>query len=526
MQRWIPATRLAGRDALLIAGAFLATGLLWVLVAAPLAGTFLGAGPDPVPAWLLAVGPLVVAAGALFLSIRDRLLSASRSGQLEDLASYDALTGLPSTAMVCSQLNRALFAADDRRPVLGVVAVHVAGLREVNESGGARAGDQLLAAVAQRLRAALPPGALLARHEGCAFVAVVEAGPDAEDGIDAAGRALLQAVGETLIHGSAEVRLRGSIGISRYPGDARSARELVASALDAMERARQGEGWHIPHFTARLTRTAYERFRLEKDLRRAVEQGDFELLYQPQVQLGDGSPVGLEALLRWSPPDAGPVAPGRFLPIAEECGLIQPIGEWVLRQACRQAALWRSEAVADLRIAVNLSHRQFTHPRLAGYLAHVLGETGLPPDRLELEIPEAALARQPDLSLRILKDLKDLGVSLAIDDFGSGFSSLSYLQVYPVDRLKIDRSFIGALDRDLRLEAACRAALDIGRNLLITRLAAGIETDGQCRMLRALGCDEGQGFLFGRPLPAPDVPAWLGVEPVRGERKPLAALAL
>ncbi len=525
LPRWITAAHTALRGALLIAGAYLLAGLLWMGFAD---GLMARIATDPSQALVLQdlKGWAIIAVTALGLfGLSHRTLDlAVRSGELTDLVRHDALTGLPNSALLISQISLALKAAGEQRPVV-VLAIHIDGLREVNENLGPVAGDQVLTSVAQRLRQTLAPGDLLGRHEGSSFVTVLDGSGD-RDRPEAVSRDILRAVAEPMLVGGAEFRPRASVGISRYPGDAKSPRELIAAATTAMSRARAHGGWQVHRHTMRLTRAVYERYRLENDLRRAVENGELELHYQPQVRLADGEPVGVESLVRWTHPALGPIAPSRFIPIAEESGLIQPMGEWVLARACRQAAVWRAEAVSELRMTVNLSVRQFSHRRLWKHVEQVLRESGLPADRLEIEITEGVLARDPEVALQILRSLRDVGVSIAIDDFGMGYSSLSYLQLLPIDRLKIDRSFVMALERDPRSEAICRTIVSMGQNLTLMTLAEGIETEAQRRTLSALGCDEGQGFLFARPMAALDIPGWLGIEPVRGERLPRSALAV
>lgn len=524
--RWNTASETAFRGALVITAIYLAVGFLWIAVSDSVVASL---AQDPVRVHTLqnlkGWAFVTVTGLGFFWLIYRSLHLAVRSGELETQVSYDTLTGLPNTALLTSQMNRALMNAEERRNTVAVLAIHVDGIRQINESLGPTAGDQVLATVADRLRQAVAPGDLLARHEGSSFIAVLDGSNDAERP-SVISQAILKTVGEPVLVAGTELRPKASVGVSRFPNDAESPRELIAAAATAMSRAREKGGWHIHHYTARLTRAAYERFRLENDLRQAVEHGELQLAWQPQVRLADGQAVGVECLVRWTHPDLGPVPPSRFIPLAEETGLILPLGEWVMRQACHQVATWRAEGVADLRLAVNLSARQFGYRRLWRYVDQVLKESGLPADRLEIEITETMTARDPDVALRILRSLKDVGVSIAVDDFGMGYSSLSYLQLLPIDRLKIDRSFVAALHRDPRGEAICRTILDMGRNLILMTLAEGIENEEQRRLLLNYGCEEGQGFLFARPMTALDIPGWLGVEPVRGERRPLPALAM
>lgn len=524
--RWTTASQTALRGALLITAVYVVGGFLWIAISDGIVDRL---ATDPAHALTLQNlkgWAFVALTGLGFFALSYRTLDlAVRSGELEDLVRYDELTGLPNSALLTSQISLALRSAEEHESGVAVLAIHVDGLRHVNESLGPVAGDQVLTSIAQRLRQTLAPGDLLGRHEGSSFVAILDGASDRERP-NVVSRAVLKAVAEPILIGGTELRPKASVGISRFPEDAKSPRELIAAAATAMNRAKEQGGWHVHRYTVRLTRAAYERFRLENDLRRAVENGDLELNYQPQVRLVDGEPTGMESLVRWTHPTLGPIPPSRFIPLAEESGLVQPLGEWVLGRACRQAAIWREEGLADLRMSVNLSIRQFGHRRLWAVVEQALRESGLPASRLELEITESVMARDPEVALRILRSLKEVGVSIAIDDFGMGYSSLSYLQLLPIDRLKIDRSFVTSLQRDPRGQAVCRTIVDMGRNLTLQTLAEGIETESERQALVEYGCEEGQGFLFARPMAALDVPPWLGVEPVRGERLPRSALAV
>lgn len=507
--RWFPGTRTATRGALLITGLYLLAGFFWILLSDDFVAQFAADRHEAlflqnVKGWTY----VLVTGLGLFLIVRRTMRAAMRSGELEQLVGYCPVTGLPNAALLLSQVHRSLLDAAAHETSLSVLAIHVDGIRRLNDSLGPAAGDLALAAIAGRLRQVLAPGDMLARHDGSAFVCIA-APCEGTDRTAQLSRELLKAVATPTLVGGTEFTARGSVGVSRYPGDADSPRELIAAATAAMNRAREQGGWHVHRYSTRLTHAAYERFRMENALRKATDDGGLELAYQPQVRLADGQPVGVECLLRWTHPEFGPVPPSRFVPLAEECGLIQPIGEWVLREACRQGAAWRAAGLDGFRIAVNLSARQFGHRRLVSYVREVLDATGFEARLLELEITEHVTAREPEMALRILRALKDLGIGIAIDDFGIGYSSLSYLQMLPIDRLKIDRAFVSTLNVDRRGEAICRTILDMSRNLGLMTLAEGIETAAQHRALLRYGCEEGQGYLFARPMPADGAADWI-----------------
>lgn len=522
LPRWFPAARTATRGALLITGLYVLAGFLWILLSDDFVAQLAATDGEALRLQTLKGWGYVLLTGlGLFFITRRSLRMAVRSGELEQMVGYDAVTGLPNAALATSQMHRALLAAADQRAIVAVLAIHVEGVRRLNDSLGPTAGDLALITVAGRLRQALEPGELLARHDGSAFVCVLGPTDDPERAARLS-RAVLRSVGTPIAVGGTEFIPKASVGISRYPEDAGTPRELIAAATAAMNRAREEGGWNVHRYTARLTHAAYERVRIEGELRRALGQGLFELAWQPQVRLGDGRPIGFECLLRWTHPELGPVPPSRFVPIAEEAGLIQPIGEWVLGEACRQGAAWHAAGFGGLRIAVNLSARQFGHRRLVTLVGDVLARTGLPASALELEITEHVTARDPGAVMRILRALKETGVSIAIDDFGIGYSSLSYLQLLPIDRLKIDRAFVAGLGADRRGEAICRTILDMGRNLGLMTLAEGIETETQRRVLLDYGCQEGQGYLLARPMPAASAAAWLREGFAEPARRPAA----
>jgi EAL domain-containing protein (putative c-di-GMP-specific phosphodiesterase class I) len=294
-----------------------------------------------------------------------------------------------------------------------------------------------------------------------------------------------------------------STGVSMYPEDGDDAKTLLANADAALTRARAGAPNSVQFHSEKLNKVAAERLKREAELRRALEENQLELYYQPKISLADERITGAEALLRWIPPQQAPIPPQVFIRLAEECGLIDQIGEWVLGAACRQLQRWASHGNAP-RVAVNVSPRQFTRPNLPGRIESMLHSAGVAPKSLQIEITETSLAEDQSAFLHAIDNLKHLGLQIAIDDFGTGYSSLSYLKSIPVDEIKIDRSFISDLESDPKSRAIVKAVITLGHSLGLTVVAEGVETAPQRDILRASGCDDVQGFYFGRPLPAAD----------------------
>ncbi len=298
------------------------------------------------------------------------------------------------------------------------------------------------------------------------------------------------------------ISVQVDVGIALLPHDGANVTELYGAAWKAMGRARQDQLHGIRFATAAMNSTTTERLTLESSLRYALERGEMSLYYQPRIEIRTGRLVGMEALLRWKHPELGLVSPGHFIPIAEESGLILPIGEWVLREACRQNQSWRDAGLPVIRIAVNLSSVQFRQPDLELRIAHVLEETGLEPNGLELELTESLLLQDADVTTETLRTIKAMGVHLSIDDFGTGYSSLSYIKRFPVDALKIDQSFVREMTTSPECSAITTSIVLMGKSLGLTVVAEGVETKSQLEFLRALECDEAQGYLFSRPVPA------------------------
>jgi len=434
---------------------------------------------------------------AIFSDITEQKENAAR---IEHLAYHDALTGLPNRYALNAHLAQSIADARRNGSQLAVMFIDLDRFKTINDSLGHDVGDQLLIAVAKRIRAALREADTVARLGGDEFVVVVSGIAGPEDAARVAEKIVAE-VGEPLVLAGHALHVSPSIGIGMFPTDGAGIDTLMKNADAAMYHAKQHGRNGFRFFTADMNAAASERLLYETQLHHALDRGEFFLVFQPQVEIDSGRVVGVEALLRWRHPDRGEILPDRFIPVAEEIGLIVPLGAWVIEEACRQAMLWEGGA-SRLRVAVNLSVHQLEERRLAEHVAATLARTGLPAERLELEITESAVMRHPGAAIEMLRSLAALGVRLAIDDFGTGYSSLSYLKRLPNSRLKIDRSFVMDLETDPNDVAITEGIIALARSLGLAVTAEGIETAAQLDMLKRFGCGEGQGFLFSRPLTA------------------------
>ena len=426
--------------------------------------------------------------------------------RLAYLADHDPLTGLPNL----NRLRRVLADALQGEPVV-LLLIALERQQEVADLLGIEAGDDAVRQVAARLDALAPAARCVARVKANEFAMLMQlpAGP-AHRPVDAIALELHALLSEPVRVGGREFHLAPVIGIATYPQDAASANELMRLADIAKHRARSEAGEPV-HFHSESTHIQLdERLTIEEQLRHALARGELTPHYQPKVDIATGQVAGFEVLLRWNSPVLGPVSPARFIPIAEQTGLIIPIGTWVLRTACAQASRWAREHGIATRVAVNLSMRQFYQKDMLKVIADALADAGLAPQALELEITESIAMSRVDVVERLLGGIRDLGVELSIDDFGTGYSSLAYLKRFPVQRLKIDRAFVRDLGRDADSAAIVRSVVALGHGLSMRIVAEGVETGEQLALLRALGCDEYQGYLFARPMDAAAVPALLG----------------
>ncbi len=431
-----------------------------------------------------------------------RMLTESRAERhVNHLAYHDALTDLPNRRLFADQLEQRTELARRKGQPLALLFLDLDRFKLINDSLGHNMGDLLIQSVAQRLMDAVRKSDIVGRLGGDEFTVIVESVTSAQESAVIAQK-LIDALAEPFMLDTHEIFVTVSVGIALYPFDGDQSGTLIKNADAAMYRAKEHGRNNYQFYTAEMGARAMERLALETNLRRALDRDEFLLHYQPQVRLDSGEMFGLEALVRWNHPDRGLVAPSEFIPLAEETGLIVPIGAWVLRSACRQARAWRDAGGAGLRVAVNLSGRQLRQQNLVEVVRKVLDETGLSPEGLELELTESSIMHKDELTRSTLWALHEMGIRLSIDDFGTGYSNLGYLKRFPIDSLKIDRSFVRDITTDPDDAAIATAIISMAHNLKLEVVAEGVETNEQRTLLRERGCDAIQGFLVGGPAPA------------------------
>ena len=441
--------------------------------------------------------------GGLVLNTRDTSAQKQLEDRLSHQAFHDALTGLANRELFLDRVSHALERIRREIQTLAVLFLDLDGFKGVNDSLGHARGDELLVLIAERLSSCLRPGDTVARLGGDEFAILLD-GIDTADDATVTGKRLREVLGAPFMLDGREVLVQGSIGIAATDDGHVTADELLRNADLAMYRAKTSDGGGIEVFETSMHTALVRRLELENDLRHALERDELVLRYQPVLDLQTCRLVGVEALIRWQHPAGELLSAMEFIPLAEETGLISEIGAWVIREACTQGAVWHallSESErAEFKVAVNLSGRQIASPTLVGTIEHALATSGFNPNTLVLEMTESVMITSTDENVDLLRQLKDLGIQLAIDDFGTGYSSLSYLSRFPVDLLKVDRSFVDKVATDAQSAELVQTIVQLGRSLDLQTVAEGIETAEQLSVLRDIGCEFGQGFLFSNPI--------------------------
>ncbi len=433
---------------------------------------------------------------AIVADITERKQSEAK---INYLAYHDTLTGLPNRVSFEERLVEAVAHASLERESLAVMFLSLDRFKKFNDTLGHLIGDQLLRSVAERLNLTLREGNRVARFGSDEFAVLLTRIAGAEDAARRANNFQNVLNAPFIVEGH-ELYVTSSIGIGLYPDDGTDAQGLLKSAGSALYRAKQLGGSSYQFYTADMNARALARLALENQLRWALERKEFVVYYQPQVNLDTGKIMGMEALVRWQHPELGLVPPAEFIPLAEDTGLIMPIGEWVLRTACAQTKVWQDCGFSNLHVAVNLSPRQFQQPDLLLLIEQSLKEAGLNPTSLELEVTESSVMKNAESAIDTLRELRAMGIKISIDDFGSGYSSLTYLKHLPIDVLKIDQSFVRDMTSDPKDAAIVMAIIQLAHSLQLQVKAEGVETEEQLRFLRLLRCDEMQGYLFCKPL--------------------------
>jgi len=424
-----------------------------------------------------------------------------RTAERDHLAYHEALTGLPNRVLFRDRLAHAIPQAQRRQQLLAVIFIAIDRFKRLNDTLGHAAGDQILCGVAERLSSFRDEGHTAASCGGEEFALLVSDVGRAEDAVKVT-QSVREVFKQPFSFNDHELFVTLSVGIGLYPHDGEDAQTLLQNTSIALARAKQQGGDNYQFYRANMNEQALKRLGLENSLRQALEREEFVVHYQPQINAETSQLVGTEALVRWRHPELGLISPVEFIPLAEETGLIVPIGEWVLRTACAQNKAWQEAGFVALQVSVNFSPRQFQQPGLVGQVRRALGETGLEPHYLEMELTEGSVMKDAELTITTLRQLKAMGVRVSIDDFGTGYSSLNYLKSFPIDSLKIDISFVRHSTTDPRDAAIVRAIITLAHSLKLKVMAEGVETEEQLSFLRSLGCDGIQGYLFSKPLPA------------------------
>lgn len=440
-------------------------------------------------------------------------ISAQRSAerQARELADFDPLTSLPNRRLLVDRIDQALAVAKREQGVAALIFLDLDHFKRINDSLGHSLGDELLCAVAQRLMTVIRRVDTLARLGGDEFIFALPATNSAA--VAEVARRLVDVCNEPFFVGGHELTVTASLGISLYPQDGDDVETLLRNADTAMYKAKEQGRNAFQFYASAMNMAMLERLMIESNLRRALRLNEFVLHYQPLVNLQSGLIVGVEALIRWKHPEIGMLMPDSFIHIAEETGIINRIGDWVLVEACRQAQAWCDAGLPQVIVAVNVAPVQFRQAGFVEAVAGALSTSGLEAGLLELEVTERTVMHDADIHLGTLSALSRMGVELSLDDFGTGYSSLAYLKRFPVGKLKIDRSFVCDLETDMDDRAIASTIVSMGRNLRLTVLAEGVENAAQLALLRDMGCDMAQGYYFSRPLPADEIAALLRQQP-------------
>jgi diguanylate cyclase (GGDEF)-like protein/PAS domain S-box-containing protein len=441
----------------------------------------------------LAIGAVIV--------FRDVSVARAMAQKISHTAEHDSLTGLPNRLLLNDRISQAVASARRHRKQVAVLFLDLDGFKHINDSLGHPVGDKLLQSIATRLAAVVRGADTVSRQGGDEFVVLLPDLQQAEEAAIMAGRILRDVANPHLVD-QYELHVTTSIGVSVFPDDGMDAETLIKNADTAMYQAKENGRQSVQFFMPAMNARAVERQSIEEGLRRALERGEFTLHYQPKISVRTGAITGAEALIRWTHPSRGPISPAKFIPIAEDCGLILPIGRWVLRHAAEQAQAWVTAGLRPTTMAVNVSAVEFRDDDFLRGLFAILAESGFDPRALELELTESVFMKRVASTQFILQTLRKAGVQVALDDFGTGYSSLSYLRKFPIDALKIDQSFVRQIGNGDEDAAIVTAVIGMARSLNLRVVAEGVETFEELEFLHAHHCEEAQGYYFGRPMPA------------------------
>lgn len=447
----------------------------------------------------------VVHVDGVISDITERTKEKERFNQL---VSYDSLTHLPNRELFVDRLDQAIQQVRRKKETGAVLALDTDHFQRINDTLGHPIGDQLIKAVSVRLRKLLYDSDTVTRLSGGTFIVLLPRIARTSDAENVANKILAAFKAPFLIH-EHELFSSCSIGIAIFPTDGETSDILIKNADVAMHIAKERGNDRFQLYSSSFANNSFERLVLENSLRRALDRKEFLLHYQAQLDLRTGQPSGVEALIRWKHPDLGFIPPLEFIPIAEETGLIHPIGEWVLKTACEQKKLWNEQGLKSLKISVNLSARQFHYANLVEMVGGIIKQTGIDPEDLDLELTESTIMEHLDETTETLRKLKKMGAHISIDDFGTGYSSLMYLKTFPIDTIKIDKSFVNNMTTDPDDQAIAQAIISMAHSLKLEVIAEGVETKEQLEVLRSQGCDIMQGFLYSKPIPAAEVPTLL-----------------